>query len=387
MSTSRRERRFTPAFLSLLLLCCLLTLTHPAAAIETSARQALLLDYETGATLFEKAADERMYPASMTKIMTAWMTFSRLKNGALSLDDSFLVSQEAWRKGGSKMFLKVGDRVRVEDLLQGVIVQSGNDATITLAEGLEGSEEVFARAMTDQAKALGATGSHFMNASGWPDPEHYSTARDLAIIAAVLIRIFPEYYHFYSKTEFTYNGIRQRNRNPLIQNHYPGADGLKTGHTEASGYGLVGSAEQDGRRLIVVLNGLESDKARAAEAERLLTWGFREWERYPLFARGGSVGDIPVWFGQSAVVAGVLDRDVTLTLPRRDREGLRVTLRHRAFVPAPIQKGDVIGVLEIDAPGRATETVPVLSATTVERLGFFGRIGATLRSLIWESAP
>ena len=228
-----------------------------AATMETQAEEAFLVDFQTGAVLLDKNADVRMPPSSMSKMMTAYMVFERLKDGRLSLDDELPVSEKAWRKGGSKMFVEVGDQVRVEDLLRGVIVQSGNDACIVLAEGLAGSEEAFAEQMTAKGREIGLTGSNFTNATGWPDENHYVTARDLATLAERIIVDHPEYYHYYSEKEFTWNDIRQGNRNPLLYRNV-GADGLKTGHTEAAGYGLTASAMQNGRRLLLVVNGLPS---------------------------------------------------------------------------------------------------------------------------------
>ena len=247
-------------------------LAPPAQALETRAREAFLIDVTTGTVLLEKDADVSMPPASMSKIMTAYLVFGALKEGRISLDDKLPVSEKAWRKGGSKMFVEVGSEVSVEDLLRGVIVQSGNDACIVLAEALAGSEEAFAEQMTRKAREIGMEGSTFTNSTGWPDPNHRMTARDLAILAERMVQDFPDFYHYYSEREFTYNGIRQGNRNPLLYKNL-GADGLKTGHTEEAGYGLTASAERDGRRLVLVINGLESIKARSEEAERLIASG------------------------------------------------------------------------------------------------------------------
>ncbi|MGH6718645.1 MAG: D-alanyl-D-alanine carboxypeptidase family protein, partial [Alphaproteobacteria bacterium] len=225
-----------------------------AAGFETTAREAILIDDTTGAILLEKNADQLMPPSSMSKIMTVYMVFERLRDGSLAMEDELPVSETAWRMGGSKMFIDVGSRVKVADLLRGVIVQSGNDATIALAEGLAGSEDAFADQMTARAHALGMTNSTFKNASGWPHEDHLTTARDLALLASRIIRDFPDYYPLFAETEFTYNGIHQGNRNPLLYKDL-GADGLKTGHTADAGYGLTASAVRDGRRLILVLNG------------------------------------------------------------------------------------------------------------------------------------
>ncbi|HSK39613.1 MAG TPA: D-alanyl-D-alanine carboxypeptidase family protein, partial [Arenibaculum sp.] len=248
-----------------------------SASIDTIARQAVLIDATTGTVLFEKNADERMPTSSMSKIMTMYMVFDAIKQGHLSLDDTLHVSEGAWRMQGSKMFVELGNPIPVEDLIRGVIIQSGNDASVVLAEGLAGSESEFATRMTQRAHELGLTASNFTNATGWPDDDHYSTASDLAKLSDRIIADFPEFYHYYSETEFTYHDIKQGNRNPLLYRNMD-VDGLKTGHTEAAGYGLAASAERNGRRLILVVNGLSDMQARADESARLLEWGFREFE-------------------------------------------------------------------------------------------------------------
>jgi D-alanyl-D-alanine carboxypeptidase (penicillin-binding protein 5/6) len=363
-------------------------LTLPAAgparaqALETSARQALMIDLSTDTELLSVNADERMYPASMTKLMTAYLVFERLQNGTLSLDDEFPVSEKAWRKGGSKMFVEVGDRVKIEDLLRGIIIQSGNDATIVVAEGIAGSEEAFAREMTAKARELGMTQTQFRNASGWPDEQHYTTARDLATLAESLIKRFPEYYHLYSQTEFTYNDITQQNRNPLLYRNV-GADGLKTGYTDDSGYGLVGSAEREGRRLLMVINGLDGARERAQEAERLIDWGFREFGAYDLFQAGEVVDEIPTWLGQRGVVPVIIDRDVSVTLRRSVRDEMAVTLVTQRPLAAPIEAGQTVGEVRIEAPGLTPVTAPVKAAQSVEKLGTFGRVQAALEYLVF----
>jgi D-alanyl-D-alanine carboxypeptidase (penicillin-binding protein 5/6) len=356
-----------------------------AIGIDTSAEAAMMIEFDTGMVLLEKAADARTYPASMTKLMTAYLVFERLKNGTLSLDDTFLVSEKAWRKGGSKMWVEVGERARVEDLLRGIIVQSGNDATITVAEGLAGSEEAFARRMTEKARELGMMNTQFRNSSGWPDEEHYSTARDLAILATAIIRDFPEYYHFYSETEFTYADITQQNRNPLLYRNI-GADGLKTGHTEASGYGLTSSAIRDGLRLVLVVNGLESQRARAQESERLLDWGFREFSRLRLFEAGETVGEAPVWLGTESQVPLIIEHPLDIVMRRTERDDLKVVLRTEEPIAAPITPGTVLGEVVVTAPGMDTVRVPVVAGEPVERLGSFGRLRAAIEYLVFGGA-
>lgn len=347
------------------------------AQFQTEAREAILLDVTTGTVLFEKEADKPMPPASMSKIMTAYMVFEKLKEGSLSLDDTFTVSEKAWRKGGSKMFVEVGKQVRIEDLLRGVIIQSGNDASIVLAEGLARSEEAFAEEMTRKAQELGMFNSNFANATGWPDPGQRMSARDLAILAQRIIEDFPEYYAFYAEKEFTWNDIRQGNRNPLLYRN-TGADGLKTGHTEEAGYGLTASAVRDGRRLIMVATGLKSIKQRGQESERILSWGFREFQNYALFKAGEAIEEADVWLGEVPSVPLTSGSDIVLTLPRKARKDMSVTVSYQSPVPAPIAEGQQIGVLRVTAPDTAPQEFPLLAGAAVEQLGAFGRIGAAI---------
>ena len=359
----------------------------PARAIETIARQAILMDTTTGEVLFEKNADQLMAPASMSKMMTTYLIFERLRDGQLSLDDTFSVSETAWRKGGAKsgsstMFLEPGTRVRVEDLIRGIIVQSGNDASIVIAEELAGSEEAFALEMNRRARELGLRDSTFKNATGWPDPGHVTTARDLAILAIRTIEDFPEFYHYYAEKEFTYNGIRQINRNPLIYKDI-GVDGLKTGHTVDSGYGLAASAKRGDRRLILVVNGLLSRKARGREPERLLEWGFREFNNYTLFKAGDLVTEADVWLGRKAAVPLLIERDLVITLARKARLGMKVTVEYEGPIPAPVAKGDRLAKLVVTAPEREPLEVPLVAGADVERLSLFGRLGAALGYILW----
>jgi D-alanyl-D-alanine carboxypeptidase (penicillin-binding protein 5/6) len=356
-------------------------LAQATPTIETQAAQAYLVDMETGAVLLDKNADELMPPSSMSKMMTAYMVFDRLEDGRLSLDDMLTVSEKAWRKGGSKMFVEVGNQVRVEDLLRGVIVQSGNDACIVLAEGLAGSEEAFADQMTARARELGMEKSTFRNSTGWPDPNHLVTARELAILAKHIIQDHPQYYHYYSEKEFTWSDIRQGNRNPLLYRNI-GADGLKTGHTEDAGYGLTASAEQNGRRLILVVNGLPSVQARADEADRLISWGFREFDNYALFKAGDTVDEAPVWLGDEDTVPLVIADDLKVTLPRNDRNGMQVSVVYDSPIPAPVPAGAEIAKLRVTWPGGVPVEVPLQAGAEVEQLGPFGRIAASVKFLL-----
>jgi len=284
--------------------------------------------------------------------------------------------------GGSKMFVEVGNRVRVEDLLQGVIVQSGNDACIVLAEAIGGTEEAFAEMMTSKARELGMTTSTFANATGWPDPNQRMTAHELALLAQHVIRDFPEYYHYYSETEFTWNGIRQSNRNPLLYLSV-GADGLKTGHTEEAGYGLTASAVRDGRRVIMVVNGLESQKARSEESARLIDWAFREFENYALFQPGEVVEQGEVWLGDKPTVPLVIPEGLKITLARRARSDMKVTVSYDTVIPAPVEQGQEIARLTVSAPDTEPVVVPLVAGESVERLGVFGRVAAALKYLVF----
>jgi D-alanyl-D-alanine carboxypeptidase (penicillin-binding protein 5/6) len=359
------------------------TLAAPAKAaptIETAAKFALLLDFDTGTVLLEKNADDLMAPSSMSKLMTVYMAFDALKAGRVKPDDMLLVSEKAWRMQGSKMFVHVGDRVKIEDLLKGIIIQSGNDACIVVAEGLAGSEEAFAEQETKKARELGLTKSTFRNASGWPADGHMMTARDLAVLAKRIIIDFPEYYPIFSIRTFTYNGINQGNRNPLLYKDL-GADGLKTGHTEGAGYSLTGSAKRDGRRLILVVNGLTSIKQRGEETERLFDWGFREFSNYLLFDANQHVADAETWLGSSETVPLVAGKRLLATLPRNARDEMVVKVVYNGPIAAPIRKGDPIAKLMIDVPGQPPQELPLLAGADVEKLGFFGKIGAAVKYL------
>ncbi|MCC6468172.1 MAG: D-alanyl-D-alanine carboxypeptidase [Alphaproteobacteria bacterium] len=356
-------------------------------AFESEARNALLIDFQTGAVLYEKAADERVGPASMSKMMTTHMVFEQIKAGKLKMDDTLPISDKTWKQwnnSGSTMFIPVGARVRVDDLLRGVIIQSGNDACVVFAEGLYGSEEAFAAAMNRRAKELGLVNSNFTNATGWPDPNHYMTARDLATLGRHLITDFPDLYKIYSEKEFTYNGIKQGNRNPLIYKD-SGTDGIKTGHTEEVGYGLTASAVRNGRRLILVVHGLKSMKQRSAEAERLMDYGFREFNNYVLFKAGDKAGDAEVWLGEKLRVGLRVDSDAVVTLPRAARKDLKVQVVTQEPIPAPIRKGQELGKLIVSAPGMANREIPLLADADIEKLGVFAKMGATLAYVVLGS--
>lgn len=375
-------RSFATWLASLLFITCSAFAPARATTIDTIAREAILIDMSTGTVLMEKNPDQRMPTASMSKVMTMYMVFDRLKSGRLSLDDTLPVSERAWRIQGSKMFVELGNQIKVEDLIRGVIIQSGNDACVVFAEALSGTEEAFATAMTEKAKSIGMTSSNFMNSSGWPHPEHYSTVRDLATLATRLIADFPEYYHYYRETEFTYHGIKQGNRNPLLYRNM-GVDGIKTGHTEEAGYGLIASGERNGRRLVLVVSGLPNMQARADESARLMEWGWREFDAYSLFQAGETVDQLPVWMGQASSIPLVVEEEVKLTLNSVQRRGLKVTLVGEAPVEAPVAKGTRLAKLRLEAPDMPTREISLVAGADVGRMGLLARMGTKARSLVF----
>jgi D-alanyl-D-alanine carboxypeptidase (penicillin-binding protein 5/6) len=318
---------------------------------RTSAPQAMLIEADSGSILYERDADKLIYPASLAKLMTAEYVFNEVKQGRLKLDDEFIISEDAWRRGGapsrtSSMFAPIHSKVRVEDLLRGVIIQSGNDASIALAEGIAGNERTFAERMTKRAREIGLAHSTFMNATGLPDPDQKVTVRELAKLARHIIHTYPEFYKIYGEPEFTWNKIRQYNRNPLLKVDI-GADGLKTGYTKESGYGLVGSAVQNGLRLIVVVAGLDTANERANEGRKLLEWGFRSFQSRLLFAEGQAIGDAKVYGGDRGRVPLIPAKAVRIMLPRNANDKIIARIVYTGPVPAPVKKGQQIGRLKV----------------------------------------
>ena len=357
-----------------------LTLALPAfgqnAGFQTKAPHAVIMDYETGEVLYEKGARAAIAPASMTKIMTADMVFEALKNGTVTPDTEFQVSEEAWRRGGVKsgsstMFLKVKSSVRVEDLLRGIIIQSGNDACIVVAEGLAGSETEFADQMTARAKAIGLESASFRNSTGWPHPEHKISAFDLAQLARHSIKTYPEYYSIYGEKSFTWNDIKQGNRNPLL-GKFTGADGMKTGSTEASGYGLVGSAERAGKRRIVVINGLESKSDRADVSLRLMSAAFSQFKIYQLYKSGDVIGDVDVYMGAAEKVKVRIDENVQAGIFRGDRAKISSIMMSKPAV-APITVGDHIADMIISVPGREDKKIALFAAEDIKAKSLFAK--------------
>ena len=355
--------------------------TLPANALDTAARSAMVVDMSSGAVLLEKNVDAQLPPASMSKLMTLNMVFEALQQGRLSLDEKFRVSVKAWKMGGSKMFVREGDRIRIEDLIRGVIIHSGNDACVVLAEGLAGSEDAFAKRMTDRALELGMKNSTFANATGWPHPNHRMSARDLIFLSQRMIEEFPEYYHYFAETDFTWDKVKQNNRNPLLYLDI-GADGLKTGHTEEAGYGLVGSAIRGDRRIAFIISGLDSSKSRSVESERLTTWAFREFKTGKIANAGQIVGEAEVWIGDADTVPLAPKDDVIATAPFGELDKMKVTVRYDGPIEAPIALGQPIAELIVERPGLPAVSTPLVAAAAVERGGLISRVTAALTTLI-----
>jgi D-alanyl-D-alanine carboxypeptidase (penicillin-binding protein 5/6) len=348
----------------------------PLGPMDTVAQWAYIEDFHTGAVLLDKQADVEMPPSSMTKLMTAYIVYSKLKSGALRLDQTLPVSEHAWRTQGSKMFVELNGQIKVEDLIRGMIIQSGNDACIVLAEGIAGSEQQFVELMNAEAKRMGLTHTHFQNCTGWNEPPNVMSARDIATLAHNIIHDFPEYYHYDSEKQFTYHGIVQYNRNPLVQAGL--ADGLKTGHTEAGGYGVVGSAERNGRRIIMVLNGMPSKSVRKEESVRMLNWAFATFENVKLFAANDIVENAPVYLGSRPSVPLVGGQDLVLTMPRDWRTHAHVSIDYDSPIPAPVNRGDVVGKLTVSGQGVPQREIPLLAGEDVPRMGVAGRAAAVL---------
>lgn len=377
--------RFSFLIITLTFLLSSSALAQSSASFSTNAPHAVIIDFNSQEILYQKEALEPMPPASMTKIMTAFMVFEALESGQITMDTTFPVSEEAWRRGGVKsgsstMFLKLNSEVRVEDLLRGVIIQSGNDACIVLAEGLAGSESAFAARMTTRARELGLNSATFLNATGWPDEGHEISALDLAKLADMMIRRFPQHYSLYSERSFTWNKIKQDNRNPLL-GPFTGADGLKTGHTSVSGYGLVGSAERDGQRRIIVLNGTDSKRARRNTAISLMNAAFTQFKVYEVYTNEELVSDVDVYMGKEASVGVMPSGTLKVGLARMNRKNLRAEL-HAKTVIAPVSKGDVLGEIIVYDGEQELKRLNALAAEDVGEKSVFGKVWTSFLSLV-----
>lgn len=354
---------------------------RPDAAIETTppvpaapqlgANSYILVDFNSDRILVEHNADMGVEPASITKLMTAYVVFSELAQGNITLEDSVPVSEKAWRTGGSRMFIDPSMQVSVEDLIRGMVIQSGNDASVALAEYVAGSEEAFASLMNHYAEQLGMTNTHFVNATGLPDPEHYTTARDISILSAATIRDFPDYYPWYSEKEFTFNGIRQHNRNTLLWRD-PAIDGLKTGHTEAAGYCLAASAKRDGMRLVSAVMGSSSESSRASESQTLLNYGFRFFETVQLYEAGKEIAQARVWKGMSEEVALGLGEPLFVTIPRGRYDDLEAQVQIEPQLSAPLAAGQIVGSINVHLGEELVAARDLIALAAVEEAGFFG---------------
>lgn len=364
----------------------LLALNAAAEPITTNAKHVYIVDFQTGAVLYDKMGEERLHPASMSKLMTVYMLFDALKRGDVKLTDTFHVSQKAWAMQGSKMFVDIDSDVTVEDLIRGMIIQSGNDACIVVAEGLAGSEDAFAERMNKKAKELGLNDSNFINSTGWPDPNHYMTAQDIAILSRHIITDFPEYYHYFSEIDFTWHGIKQGNRNPLLYRTGSGVDGLKTGHTDEAGFGVAASAVRDERRIIMVVHGLSDMQERADEAGQLLDWAFRETGNYTVASKGAVLAEAPVEYGATQNVPLTIAQNLVLTLPKADRQKVVAKAVVSTPIIAPLAAGQELGKLVVTVPNMPDFTYPLVAAQDVPKMSLTSRIFTNLNRLVFGPA-
>ena len=360
------------------------------AAFEINARTAILQDYLSGEILYEKDPDKSIYPASMTKIMTAIVTFDLIKSGDLDLDDKFIVSENAWRlssAGYSSMFIMVGDQVSVKDLLKGIIIASGNDACVALAEGIAGTEEEFAILMTSKAKEIGMENTNFANSSGINHTENVSTVKDIMIMSNYLIKNFPEEYKYFSEKEFTWDRtggdpITQGNRNPLLYKNF-GVDGIKTGYLAVERYSLASSVYRNGRRLIAVGSGFESKNSRSKESAKLLTWGLTNFDLVEIARSDQPIGEAEVWLGKKKIVKAYVKSDIYKTIPKARKKFLKVSLNYNGPIEAPINKDQILGKLKVTYKNEQTEEYDLLAFENVKKLNIFSRILKSINFLIW----
>lgn len=371
-------RVFSAIIVAMISLDAVADVSLPVPPPPIAARAYILLDFDSGQTLANFKADERMEPASLTKLMTSYIIYKEMRAGRIKLGDMVPISERAWHMQGSRSFVPVGNKVPVEDLLKGMIVQSGNDATVALAEYVGGSEAVFVSMMNQEAKELGLTGTHYTDSTGMPNPDHYTTARDLATLTRAIIRDFPAHYQLFSMKEFTYNGIAQKNRNRLLWRD-KSVDGVKTGHTDSAGYCLVASAQQNGMRIISVVLGTDSEEARAEESEKLLGYGFRFFETHRLYAGGKALSNMRVWKGASENLSLGLRQDLFLTIPRGQYDKLKAEMKIRQPIIAPVTQGAVYGNLNVSLNGQSLADKPLVALQGVEEGGMFQRTIDSIR--------
>jgi D-alanyl-D-alanine carboxypeptidase (penicillin-binding protein 5/6) len=368
--------------LRLFIISFLILISSPSLSLDTKAKQAILFDYETKSVIFEKNSDELMSPSSMSKIMTVYYLFKKIKDGELKLSDKFKVSKKAWKKGGSKMFLNVNSMVSIEDLIRGIIVQSGNDACIVVAEGISGSEKLFSEELNILAKEIGLNNSNFSNSTGWPDPDHLTTIKDLLTLTIKTIEDFPSLYHYYSEKEFTYSDIKQMNRNPLLYND-SNADGLKTGHTSLGGYGLVASVKKNDRRLILILNGLNSSKERSKESARIVKVGFNQYRNINLFDENETIKELNVWGGKKKALNVYSKERISITIPKRIKKNIIYTIKNYEPLLAPIKKDQKVAELIIKKQNNEIlKKFDLYSKEEVKEMSFFSKVFYNFKYLL-----
>ena len=379
--------------LILILFSLILFSSKSNAIISVNAKTAILQDYLSGEILYEKDADLSIYPASMTKIMTSIIAFDLIKKGELTLDEKFIVSENAWRlstAGYSSMFIMVGDEVSVENLLRGIIVASGNDACIALAEGIAGTEEEFAALMTEKAIEIGMENTNFTNSSGINDPNNYSTVRDILIMSNYLIKNYPEYYHYYKEKEFTWDRtggdpITQGNRNPLLYKNM-GADGIKTGYLAVEKYSLASSIKKKNRRLIAVGSGFNSKNDRSRQSAKLLTWGLTKFDTILIGKKNDVISELDVWQGKQKKVKAYISSDIYKTIPKAKKKYLKVTVNYEGPLEAPIEKNDVIGKMKITYKDEVVGNYDLFASESVQKQNIISRILSSINFLIWGDA-
>ena len=368
-----------------IIIAILFTINSAFALIDTNAETAIIIDADTGYVLYEKNSNKKTFPASMTKIMTSMIVFEKLSNGSLTLDDTFLVSEKAWReREGSSMFVEVDKEIRVEDLLRGIIVQSGNDACIVVAENISGSEETFSILMNEMANDIGLDNTNFSNSTGMHSVKNYSTVSDIAKMSQYLINNYPEYYHLFSETEFEWSGIKQSNRNPMLYKDM-GADGLKTGHLSVSGFGLAASAKNNERRLIVVGNGFSSSQKRSQGTTRLLNWGFREYTNITLFTEMSDVGNLPLSMASEDMVSLTTNTDIIITVSKAKKDAIETEIIPIENLSVPFKKGDVVAFLKVNIPKTDSQFIELVATKDIDEAGyissFFSYIYSSILSL------
>ena len=353
-----------------IIIIILISINSAFALIDTNADTAIIMDADTGYILYEKNAEKKVFPASMTKIMTSMIVFEKLSNGSLTLDDTFLVSEKAWKeREGSSMFVEVDKEIRVEDLLRGIIVQSGNDACIVVAENISGSEKTFSILMNEMASDIGLENTNFANATGMHNVKNYSTVSDIAKMSQYLINKYPKFYHLFNETEFEWSGISQKNRNPLLYKDI-GADGLKTGYLSISGYGLAASAKNDNRRLIVVGHGFTSPQKRSQGTARLLNWGFREYTNIKLYSESSVVGFLPLTMASEDEVSLTTDKDIVITVAKAKKDAIETEIIPINNLKTPFKKGDVVAMLKVTIPKAAPQYIDLVATKNIDEAGY-----------------